>query len=472
MPATSCAHAGALVLVVAVCTPAALAQNRLWIRQFGGFQDQVAYDVLRDDAGGAWLTGSAEGTFLGPSFGFDDAYLAKCDDAGNLLWGVKFGSSGIDSGYRLLATGDGGVFVAGIAGGNLGGPPAGGFDIWLARCDNSGNRLWIRQFGSTTYNSVWSMCPDDSGGAYLAGDTYGNLAGPNAGAFDAWVTRYDGEGNQLWARQFGTPSIDNASGGLVPDGSGGVFLGGTTSGDLFGTQAGYSDAWLARFDAQGQVIWATQFGTPQWEVARGLCSDGSGGVFVVGETGGVMAGTTPGGIWVARYDLKGNRIGIVQFSPTVPQTFSACPDGQGGLYMAGNVVGPFGGPSAGGNDAFIAYVRNGTQLAWVHRFGTPAYDTSQGLALAGPGRVYVCGYTGGNIITGGGTGGGSYDAWVALYESCYADCNADGALSLADFACFQTKYLATDPYADCNNDGAVNLADFGCFQTRYVLGCP
>ena len=61
---------------------------------------------------------------------------------------------------------------------------------------------------------------------------------------------------------------------------------------------------------------------------------------------------------------------------------------------------------------------------------------------------------------------------VCFEDSCYPDCNADGALTVADFGCFQTKFVAGDPYADCNQDGALTVADFGCFQTRFVAGCP
>jgi glucose/arabinose dehydrogenase len=55
---------------------------------------------------------------------------------------------------------------------------------------------------------------------------------------------------------------------------------------------------------------------------------------------------------------------------------------------------------------------------------------------------------------------------------CYADCDRDGALTLADFGCYQTRFASGNMYADCNNDGVMNLADFGCFQTGYALGCP
>ncbi|MCC6661706.1 MAG: hypothetical protein IT437_12565 [Phycisphaerales bacterium] len=61
---------------------------------------------------------------------------------------------------------------------------------------------------------------------------------------------------------------------------------------------------------------------------------------------------------------------------------------------------------------------------------------------------------------------------LVVAAGCYPDCNADGALNLADFGCFQTKFATGGPYADCNGDGALNLADFGCFQTRFALGCP
>jgi hypothetical protein len=64
-----------------------------------------------------------------------------------------------------------------------------------------------------------------------------------------------------------------------------------------------------------------------------------------------------------------------------------------------------------------------------------------------------------------------YGRALAL-AGCYADCSDDAALTVADFGCFQTKFVAGDPYADCNADGALTVADFGCFQTGFVAGCP
>jgi hypothetical protein len=55
---------------------------------------------------------------------------------------------------------------------------------------------------------------------------------------------------------------------------------------------------------------------------------------------------------------------------------------------------------------------------------------------------------------------------------CYHDCNEDQAYSVADFGCFQTKFVPGSPYADCNADRQLTVADFGCFQTKFVVGCP
>ncbi len=55
---------------------------------------------------------------------------------------------------------------------------------------------------------------------------------------------------------------------------------------------------------------------------------------------------------------------------------------------------------------------------------------------------------------------------------CYPDCNESGGLSVADFTCFQAKFVAKDPYADCDLNGFLSVADFTCFQGAFVAGCP
>ncbi len=61
---------------------------------------------------------------------------------------------------------------------------------------------------------------------------------------------------------------------------------------------------------------------------------------------------------------------------------------------------------------------------------------------------------------------------VRRLDGCYADCNLSGSLTVADFTCYQSKFVAGDPYADCNQSGTLTIADFTCFQSAFVAGCP
>ncbi len=56
--------------------------------------------------------------------------------------------------------------------------------------------------------------------------------------------------------------------------------------------------------------------------------------------------------------------------------------------------------------------------------------------------------------------------------ACYADCDASGTLTIADFGCFQAAFAGNQMYADCNSSGSLTIADFGCFQGAFAAGCP
>ncbi len=99
-------------------------------------------------------------------------------------------------------------------------------------------------------------------------------------------------------------------------------------------------------------------------------------------------------------------------------------------------------------------------------------DGGGGVSTGGPFKLSgTIGQHDAGVMTGGGyeIAGGF---WPGITETCYPDCNNSGELTVADFACFQTRFVATDTYADCNGTGTLSVADFACFQTKFVQGCP
>jgi hypothetical protein len=403
----------AMVLSLA---PAA-AQDPAWIRQLGTSAADIAAAAGPDGSGGVYLAGFTQRSLGGPSAGDWDAWLARYDAAGSQLWIRQLGTSGIDYATAAAPDGSGGVYVSGGTKGSLGGPQAGNGDAWLARYDAAGNQLWIRQLGTSLDDDAFTAAPDGSGGVYVGGVTGGSLGGPQAGNGDAWLTRYDAAGNQLWIHQLGTPFWDEAW-DVAPDGSGGVYVSGLTLGSLGGPSAGGADAWLARYDASGSQLWIRQLGTSGGDVAYAAAPDGSGGVYVGGYARGSLGGPQAGNVdaWLARYDAAGNQLWIHQLgTPFWDEAWDAAPDGSGGVYVSGLTLGSLGGPSAGGADAWLArYDASGSQL-WIRQLGTSGGDGAYAAAPDGSGGVYVGGWTSGSL---GGPNLGSIDGWLARYEDC------------------------------------------------------
>src|SRR5439155_6708452 len=104
-------------------------------------------------------SGYTAGVLAGPTAGYEDAFLAKYDDIGNLLWDRQFGTSGSDVATAVTADRFGNVYTAGGIGGPLGmaqstfghpyavGPP--NCAASLNKFDAAGNLVWSRQLGST-----------------------------------------------------------------------------------------------------------------------------------------------------------------------------------------------------------------------------------------------------------------------------------------------------------------------------------
>jgi hypothetical protein len=329
--------------------------NRLWILQFGSSSSDYPYGAASDSAGGVYLSGYTYGKLGGTSAGGSpDAWIARYDGAGNQLWIRQLGTSSADWGRTAAPDSAGGVYVGGATEGSLGAPNSGSSDVWLGRFDNAGNPLWIHQFGTSRSEGASAVALVSSGGVYSAGTTFGKLGGSNAGREDAWLARHDSTGNLLWIRQFGTSQTDEIW-AAAEDSTGGVYVSGRTFGGLGGPSAGLSDAWLARFDGAGNQLWIRQFGTPGFDRARAAAPDSTGGVYVAGATDGTLGSSNMGDYdaWLSRFDGSGNQLGILQIGTVSWDDARAVAPAPGGVYVSGETHGALGGNHAGGNDAWI-----------------------------------------------------------------------------------------------------------------------
>ncbi len=449
----------------------AQAQPPAWVRQLGTSTNEIAYGVTSDAAGGAYVCGFTGGALGGPSAGSSDFFLARYTGTGTQVWVRQFGSSWGESLNAVAPDGAGGAFVAGSTSGSLGGPVNGQSDLLLARYDGSGAQLWVRQMGSPALDIAHALAPDGAGGVFAGGTTTGDVAGPNAGEYDLLLTRYNGAGDPLWAVQDGSDRYDSIW-GAAPDQSGGVYVCGYTDGSLGAPNPGSptSEAFVARYDDAGSRLWIRQFGNPAYlDYAFGVASDGAGGVYVGGYAEGALFGSGLGTAYIARYDGGGQLVWGRQFGGAGYSYLRAVAGAPGGVYGVGWTEGSPGGPNAGGKDVLVArYDAAGSSLG-LRQIGTAATDEGRGAAPDGSGGVYVAGSTLGPL---GGPGAGASDAFLARFaDACYPDCDESGSLNVNDYICFQTRFALGESYADCDGSGIRNVNDFVCFQTRFGLGC-
>ncbi len=326
--------------------------NRLWVKQFGSVYADYATGISSESSGNTYVSGRTEGG--------EDAFVAKYNANGNQLWMAQFGTSGYDSATGVSSDGSGNVYVSGYTDGSF---PSytnlGSYDAFVAKYDTSGNPVWVKQFSTSSHDYAEGISSDSNGNVYVSGKTFGSFLGyTNLGLYDAFVAKYDGNGNQLWLRQFGTSGDDEIT-GISSDSSDNVYVTGSTKGGLPGySNLGSYDAFVAKYDGNGNQLWLRQFGTSGNDEITGISRDIDNNVYVTGYTTGSLPGNINAGgsdAFVAKYNANGTLNWVRQFGTSAADSANGIRiDSSGNVYVTGDTSGSLPGNSnSGSSDAFV-----------------------------------------------------------------------------------------------------------------------
>ncbi len=176
------------------------------------------------------------------------------------------------------------------------------------------------QFGSQYADQIKAVWVDSSDNIFLGGYTAGTLPGCTAqgvaGANDGFIAKYDSNRNLIFIKQFGSTWHDYVY-AMVIDGNGNIIVGGYTEGSFPSfTNAGYEDAFFAKFDSSGNQVYVQQFGYSANDDIYAVAVDSSNNIYVAGITYGSFPSFTSAGSYdcfYAKYDSSGNRIYVQQF---------------------------------------------------------------------------------------------------------------------------------------------------------------
>jgi hypothetical protein len=399
-----------VVLAASVTTAAPYTPE--WVRQIGTNRYDYSEAVSADPFGNVYISGYTEGNLSGTNAGAYDAFLSKYDGGGNLLWTSQLGTSLNEHCYGVSADASGNVYISGRTYGSLGAANAGDSDAFVSKYDGSGMLQWTRQIGTSRADNALAVSTDASGNVYISGQTSGSLGGSSAGSIDAFVSKLSNLGNLIWSRQIGT-SADDRGLGVSSDAAGNVFITGYTNGSLGGSNAGGFDAFVTKYNAAGAVQWSRQIGTSGYDTSHGVSVDPSGNVYVGGFTEGSLGGTNAGlqDAFVRKYDGNGNVLWTGQIGTSGGDFGEGLStDASGNVYISGFTNGSLGGPKAGSYDAFASMFNGAGTLLWSRQLGTGGDDESYAVSADALGNVYISGMTYGSL---GGPNAGDTDAFVA-----------------------------------------------------------
>ncbi len=246
-----------------------------WSKHFGGTDWDAAYDVIEISSSnfiiaGRTLSSNTDVTF---SHGSWDIWIIQIDATGNLIWEKTYGGSSFEGVWDMEEASPNAFLLAGYSASNNGdlGSGFGQTDAVVMKIDSLGNLSWLHQFGGNGDDWFYDLQTISDGGIVVTGSTNsvnGQVAN-NYGNADAWVVWLDSLGNLISNKTYGGSLYDNFQNALVLA-NGDLLLTGTTESYDYDVTNNYGqkDYWLVRTDSSGLILWQKNYGGSGNDIAN------------------------------------------------------------------------------------------------------------------------------------------------------------------------------------------------------------
>lgn len=368
-------------------------ENLVWTKQYGTDSYDLGNAVVTDQKGNIYVTGATGGYLENQTLiGNWDVFLTKFDNSGYKLWTKQFGTQKKDIGNDIIVDNTGIIYITGEMDGKA----------FLTIFDNT-SRVLTKQFGE--WSIGYSVAVDSLGDIFIAGATYESLEKPGnySGKRDIFLAKLKNDGSQIWIRQFGSIEDDIAYSVNI-DSHNDIYLSGVTTGDLEGNaQRGAGDIFLSKFSNDGYMIWTTQFGSYGSDVGCSMDIDKEDNIYIAGGTSGDLINdafvSETWDIFLTKLNTEGETAWIRQYgTPRFDSACSVTTDRNGKIYLTGITSGDLAGNNQGsGGDIFLSeFDASGVRLS-TEQYGSKRADIGYSLTTDSVGNIYITGMTEGNL---------------------------------------------------------------------------
>ena len=327
--------------------------NYLWAYSIGSPDFEGGHDITLDPNGHLYITGYFGGTnvdfdpgpgtaFLSSQGGSGDIFIAKYNYDGTYVWAIQCGGPEYEVGNGIAVDLAGNVSITGGFRGSVDFDPgsgtatlssAGGYDIFFAKYDSSGNYLWAHDAGSTGDDIGADIVTDGMGNSIVCSRFHGADVDfdPGAGTsfltsnggFDIAIAKYDSGGNYLMAMQTGGQQDDYGV-KILADDDGNIYHTGSFRGTNVdfdpgpGTanlsSAGSDDIYFAGYDPDGNYLWAQRIGGLYSDFGNSIALYGTATVCITGGFKGSDIDFDPGPGTAFLNSAGGSDIYIAQYT--------------------------------------------------------------------------------------------------------------------------------------------------------------
>lgn len=387
-----------------------------WQQQFGSSAYDTANGLAVDLEGHVYATGTTLGQLGASSYGQADAWVAKFDSEATQQWIKQLGTDAWDSSKGIATDSTGHIYLTGYTCGNIAGKEAQESDAWVMKLDAQGNEIWKKQFGSSNHDVSNAVAVDDQGNVYLAGYTLGSLSGNGnkTAQASAWLGKLDAQGETIWIQELGIWGWTEAS-DVALGSDGVVYLTGSTNSNLLAQ----SDAWVAKYDPEGNQKWVKHLCRAGESASNAIAVDSQDNIYLAGyikeSAGELISGWAD--VCVVKYDSNGSQQwfkSLGNMSEVDDAAHDITVDSQGNVYVIGHTESTLGATNYGNNDAWVAKFNPDGDLQWTKQIGTAANDYGFAIAISSEQDVYLAGKTAGDLA---GSNNGNYDIWLARVNS-------------------------------------------------------
>jgi uncharacterized delta-60 repeat protein len=297
------------------------AGQQQWVARYNGAGNpDEARSIAVDGSGGVYVTGKS----YGPST--TDYATIKYNSAGQQQWVARYnGPTGSnDEATAMAIDGCGSVYVTGVSPG-----PGSGDDYATIKYNSDGQQQWVARYNgpANSTDKATAIAIDGVGDICVTGYSSGSVG------YDYATIKYNSAGQQQWVRRYDGPShFGDIATAMAIDGAGFIYVTGYSSGNG-------DDYATIKYDPAGQQQWAALYGAAGYDVATAIAVDGSGNVYVTGESHRSGSGNDYATI---QYDSAGQQQWVARYSGPGNFTDAATAiavDGSGNVYVTGESYG-------------------------------------------------------------------------------------------------------------------------------------